>query len=114
VPTRTGHQRSSTGAGPSRREIGPPVDWTGLLAVRDGFVVIPDHIDPTNPRRVYDLDDRAERKYLYEVVLADGTSTDINQLIARTALLELWNDLYLSQAVRSAWADTITALRHPG
>jgi hypothetical protein len=113
VPTRTGHQPSSTDAGPSRREIGPPVDWTGLLAPTDCFVAIPDHIDPTNPRRVYDLDDRAERKYLYEVVLADGTSADINRLIARTVLLDLWDGLYLSQAVRSSWADTITALRHP-
>jgi hypothetical protein len=102
----------ATGTDLSRPQVGPPVDWTGLAALSDcTVVVIPDHIDATNPRRVYDLDDPAERKYLYEVVLADGTSADINRLIARPLLLELWDGLYLSQEVRSAWAETITGLR---
>jgi hypothetical protein len=111
VPTQTSDQPLATGTDLSRSEVGPPVDWTGLLAPTDWTVVIPDHIDATNPRRVYDLDDPAERKYVYEVVLADGTSADINRLIARAVLLELWDGLYLPQEVRSAWADTITGLR---
>jgi hypothetical protein len=111
VPTQTAHQSSSAGTDVRRSRVGPPVDWTGLLAPTDCAVVIPDHIDATNPRRIYDLDDPAERKYLYEVVLADGTGADINRLIARDVLLELWERLYLPQEVQAAWADTITALR---
>jgi hypothetical protein len=111
VPTQTAHEPSGAGTDLRRPGVGPPVDWTGLLAPTDCAVVIPDHIDATNPRRVYDLDDPAERKYLYEVVLADGTSADINRLVARSVLLELWDRLYLSQEVQAAWAGTITALR---
>ena len=77
--------------------------WTGSTAPTSGIVVVPDHVDPTNFRRVYDLDDPAERKYLYEVVLADGTAEDIERLIHHTHLTELWDRLYLPTAVRRTW-----------
>jgi hypothetical protein len=91
--------------------VGPPDGWTGSGAPTEGVVLIPDHIDPTNPRRIYDLAYRAECKYLYEVVLVDGTGIDINRFIARTILVELWDHLYLPRAVRKAWAPTIDPLR---
>jgi hypothetical protein len=95
----------------ARASSGPPEDWTGREAPVEGFVLIPDHIDPTNPRRVYDLAHRAERKYLYEVVLVDGTRTDINRLIAPTILVDLWDGLYLPSTVRSAWVTTIDTIK---
>ena len=94
--------------------VGPPDDWTGTDAPTEGVVLIAEHIDPTNPRRVYDLDSRAERKYLYEVVLVDGDGADINRLIARAFLVDLWDGLYLPQAVRAAWATTLDMLRSAG
>jgi hypothetical protein len=91
--------------------LGPPPDWDDATAVTGGAVVLPDHIDPTNPRRVYDLDDPAERKYVYEIVLTDGTGTDINRLIDPTLLAQLWDRLYLADDLRAAWAPTVVA--HP-
>jgi hypothetical protein len=112
VLTETGAQRSAVvPIDPSWPSVGAPDDWTGGEAPVEGVVLIPDHIDPTNPRRVYDLAHRAERKYLYEVVLVDGTGTDINRFIARTILVDLWDGLYLPRAVRSAWATTIDTFR---
>ena len=110
--TVTGAQAPSAGEiHPARLSAGPPDNWTGTSAPTEGVVLIPDHVDPTNPRRVYDLGHRAERKYLYEAVLVDGTGADINRFIARSILVDLWDDLYLPRAVRCAWAATIEPLR---
>ena len=112
VLTDTGAQQSAGApVDPSWTTVGVPDDWTGWEAPVEGVVLVPDHIDPTNPRRVYDLAHRAECKYLYEVVLVDGTGTDINRFIARTILVDLWDGLYLPWAVRTAWATTIDTLR---
>jgi len=89
------------------RGLGPPAGWTGSDARTSGWVVIPDHVDPTNPQRVYELDDPAERKYVYEIVLADGTDEDINRLIDHTLLAELWDRLYLPHPVRVAWRQAL-------
>jgi hypothetical protein len=96
--------------------VGPPADWTGAEAPTQGAVLVPDHIDPTNPRRVYELDDPAERKYLYEIVLTDGTPADVNRLIGRSILVELWARLYLPAGIRAAWATVldVTALVDTG
>ena len=64
---------------------------------------------PPTPVRVYDLDDPAERKYVYEIVLTDGTCVDINRLIDPTFLAELWDRLYLADDLRAAWAPTVVA-----
>jgi hypothetical protein len=90
---------------------GPPGDWTGMDARTDGAVVIPDYIDPTNPRRVYELDNDAECRYLYAIVLTDGTPADINRLIDRALLVGLWDRLYLPHGVRAAWAQTVSSCR---
>jgi hypothetical protein len=91
-------------------DLGPPVDWTGKDAPLDGVVLIPDYVDPTNPRRIYDLDCSVECRYLYEVVLVDGTAADINRLIAPTILIEVWDRLYLPLAVRAGWTPMVRAL----
>jgi hypothetical protein len=86
---------------------GPPAGWPAGPVPTEGAVVIGDHIDPTNPHRVYELDDPAQCKYLYEIVLADGTGDDINRLIDRRRLAELWHRLYLPASVRQAWSTAI-------
>jgi hypothetical protein len=106
-----GVQLVAEAADATRSVLGPPADWTGTDAPTDGAVLIPDHVDPTNPRRVYELEDRAECKYLYEIVLTDGTAADINRLIADTVLADLWDRLYLPHDVRVAWAPTIRSRR---
>jgi len=90
--------------------LGPPPDWTGTDARSGGWVIIPDHVDATNPCRIYELDDPAQRKYVYEIVLTDGTPADINQLIDHTLLAEMWDRLYLPHDIRVAWRHTLRAL----
>lgn len=107
--TVTGAQQSVVAVDISRPVLGPPADWTGMDAPTHGAVLIPDHIDPTNPRRVFELEDQAECKYLYAIVLADGTPADINRLIDRALLVSLWDRLYLPHGVRAAWAETVSA-----
>lgn len=100
------HHPGSPGRG-VRRALGPPPDWTGSAARTSGWVIIPDHVDPTNPQRVYEIDDADERKYLYEIVLADGNADDINRLIDGGTLAELWDRLYLPRHVRCAWRQAV-------
>jgi len=88
--------------------------WTGTTAPTSGLVAIPDHIDPTNFNRTYDLDDPAERKYLYEIVLTDGTPDDAEHLIHRSHLASLWDRLYLPRQVRSAWEAHPDVRQRPG
>jgi hypothetical protein len=111
VLTVTGAQQSIAGVDVSRPVLGPPADWTGMDAPTCGAVLIPDHIDPTNPRRVFELEDQAECKYLYAIVLADGTPADVNRLIDRVLLVGLWDRLYLPHGVRAAWAETVSSCR---
>jgi hypothetical protein len=89
----------------------PRLGWTGTRAPTRGLVVVPDHVDPTNFTRVYDLDDPAERKYVYEIVLADGTPEDIENLIHRSHLRDLWDRLYLPRAVRRSWQTIVSTAR---
>jgi hypothetical protein len=109
VLTVTGAQQPVAAVDVTRPVHGPPADWTGMDAPTCGAVLIPDHIDPTNPQRVFELEDQAECKYLYAIVLADGTPADINRLIDRALLVRLWDRLYLPHGVRAAWAETINA-----
>ena len=71
-------------------------------------MLIPDHVDPTNPRHVYELENRAECKYLYEIVLTDGSASDIDRIIDHALFVELWDRLYLPNDVRTAWALALT------
>jgi hypothetical protein len=111
VLTVTGTHQPVAALDVTRPVHGPPADWTGMDAPTSGAVLIPDHIDPTNPRRVFELEDQAECKYLYAIVLADGTPADINRLIDRVLLVRLWDRLYLPHGVRAAWTETVSSCR---
>ena len=78
-----------------RPTSGPPPDWTGTHARSSGWVVIPEHVDPTNPCRVYELDDPAQR---------------INGHIDRGLLADMWERLYRPDNVRAAWTQVIRAV----
>jgi hypothetical protein len=101
------------GVNAPRPALGPPAGWTGTAARSSGWVEIPDHVDPTNPCRVYELDDPAQRKYVYEIVLTDGTDADINGHIDRALLADMWERLYLPTTVRAAWTRVLRAGSDP-
>jgi hypothetical protein len=46
---------------------------------------------------------------VYEVVLREGTPDDISSTIDGALLVDLWDELVLPRAVRSAWDPVIRA-----
>ncbi len=71
-----------------------------------GVVELPRHLRWSAPA-VYDLDDRAHRRSVYEQVLCEGTVQDVTRYIRLSDLIELWDELYLPGNVRRAWAERL-------
>jgi transcriptional regulator with XRE-family HTH domain len=65
---------------------------------------LPLHLNWSEPGRVFDLRSRADRARVYEIVLQEGTPADIMAYVDGALLVDLWDDLVLPPAVRSAWA----------
>ena len=59
----------------------------------------------------FDLSSRTDRARLYEVVLQEGRPADILAHIDGALLVDLWDDLALPRAVRSAWTPVVHASR---
>ena len=54
---------------------------------------------------------RADRARVYEIVLQEGRPADILAYVDGALLVDLWDDLVLPRAVRSAWAPVIQPSR---
>lgn len=72
-------------------------------------VTLPLHLNWSEPGRTSDLSDRGRRARVYEVVLREGTPDDIRSIIDGALLVDLWDDLVLPRALRSAWDPVIRA-----
>jgi transcriptional regulator with XRE-family HTH domain len=83
----------------------PRLDVTRALAA----VELPVHLNWSAPGRVFDLRSRADRSRVYETVLQEGTPADILTYVDGALLVDLWGDLVLPRAVRSAWAPLVSA-----
>jgi hypothetical protein len=81
----------------------PRLDVDRALALID----LPSHLNWSAPGRVFDLRDRADRSRVYETVLPEGTPADILAYVDGALLVDLWEDLVLPRAVRSAWTPLI-------
>jgi transcriptional regulator with XRE-family HTH domain len=81
----------------------PRLDVARALAV----VELPSHLNWSAPGRVFDLRVRADRARVYEIVLQEGAPSDILDYVDGALLADLWDDLVLPRAVRSAWAPLI-------
>jgi DNA-binding XRE family transcriptional regulator len=82
----------------------PRLDVARALAV----VELPLHLNWSAPGRAFDLRSRADRARVYEVVLQEGRPSDILAYVDGALLVDLWNDLVLPRAVRSAWAPLVS------
>lgn len=90
-----------------------PPSYTGDVDITSSEICLPLRLDPVG--RTYDLDQTSQRRYVYELVLTDGTDDDITTYINRDVLLELWPVLHLPDAVRAAWRDWLIAtITSPG
>lgn len=72
-------------------------------------VRLPLHLNWSARERVFDLASRADRARVYEVVLQEGRPVDILTYVDGVLLVDLWDELVLPRAVRSAWAGVVRA-----
>jgi transcriptional regulator with XRE-family HTH domain len=72
---------------------------------------LPLHLNWSAPSREFDLGSRADRARVYEIVLREGRPADILAYVDGALLVDLWDELVLPRAVRSAWAPVIEASR---
>lgn len=76
-----------------------------------GGVELPHHIQWSEPKRAYNLSNRVDRGFVYELVLQEGTDQDVRYYIDLDELIKLWGDLYLPHRVRRAWAALVMEKR---
>jgi transcriptional regulator with XRE-family HTH domain len=82
----------------------PRLDVAHALAT----VRLPLHLNWSAPGRIFDLRSRDDRARVYEIVLQEGTPTDILAYVDGVLLIDLWQDLVLPRGVRSAWEPLIS------
>lgn len=93
------------------RPFALPADLDELADPKaEGVISLPLHID-WSQRRSYDLDDRADRRRLYEQVLREGTVEDLQRYIDVDHLVDLWDELYLPPEIKRAWSKLLAEER---
>jgi hypothetical protein len=96
------------------RDVELPRGLEELRGPTTGTVHLPLRIywSGPNPQDVeWDLANVADRRWLYEVVLREGTIDDQRELINGAELVGLWSTLYLPPHIRRAWQPLIDAAR---
>jgi transcriptional regulator with XRE-family HTH domain len=88
----------------------PRLDVARALAA----VELPLHLNWSAPGRIFNLRSHADRARAYEIVLQEGTPADILAYVDGALLVDLWEDLVLPRAVRSAWAPLISLSSQAG
>ena len=80
-------------------------------------VALPVDLNWSQPGRLFDLRDRADRARAYEIVLRQGEPEQITAMVDGVLLVDLWPELVLPRPVRRAWAaliETTTGESCPG
>ena len=72
-------------------------------------VRLPLNVNWSTPDRVFDLGSRADRARVYEAVLQEGRPADILAYVDGALLVDLWDELVLPRAIRSAWEPVVRA-----
>jgi transcriptional regulator with XRE-family HTH domain len=83
----------------------PQLDVRRALAL----VELPLHLNWSARGRIFDLRSRLDRARVYEIVLQEGSPADILAYVDGALLVDLWDDLVLPRAVRSAWLPLISS-----
>ncbi|GAA5047155.1 helix-turn-helix domain-containing protein [Nocardia callitridis] len=77
-------------------------------------IELPLHLNWSDRGRRYNLRDRRQRARVYEIVLREGTPSDILTYIDGVLLVDIWNELVLPHPVRAAWEQTVHEIGDPG
>jgi transcriptional regulator with XRE-family HTH domain len=82
------------------------------LPIHDAFaeVTLPLGLNWSRPGAVFRLSDRRQRARCYEIVLREGTPTDLLRYVDGALLIDLWPDLVLPRDVRAAWQPLIDSV----
>ncbi len=72
-------------------------------------VVLPLHLNWSEPRRTFRLADRAQRARAYEIVLREGGPDDLAAYVDGALLVDLWPEIVLPREIREAWTPVIAA-----
>jgi len=70
-------------------------------------IVLPLHVNWSEPGRVFNLADRRQRARVYELVLREGREDDVRAYVDGALLVDLWDELVLPREIRSAWAPVV-------
>ncbi|WP_310963895.1 helix-turn-helix transcriptional regulator [Nocardioides terrisoli] len=82
----------------------PRLPLTRALAT----VELPLHLNWSDRGRRYDLRERRQRARVYEIVLREGGPDDVLAYIDGALLVDLWDELVLPHAIRTAWHAVVT------
>lgn len=77
--------------------------WRLDTATAMATVTLPQHLHWSGPSRPLSLRDRRDRARVYERVLREGEPADLLTYLDGALLLDLWDDLVIPRAIRSAW-----------
>jgi transcriptional regulator with XRE-family HTH domain len=70
-------------------------------------VRLPLDLNWSQPGREFNLSDRQQRARVYEIVLREGTPSDITEYVDGALLADLWPDLVLPAPIRAEWQPLI-------
>lgn len=73
-------------------------------------VELPLHLNWSDRGRRYDLRDRRQRARVYEIVLREGGPQDVLTYLDGALLVDLWDELVIPRAIRSAWQQVVTGV----
>ena len=71
-------------------------------------VELPLHLNWSDRGRRYDMRDRRQRARVYEIVLREGRPADVLTFVDGALLADLWDELVLPRAIRTAWHAVVT------
>ncbi|MGH3412060.1 MAG: helix-turn-helix transcriptional regulator [Marmoricola sp.] len=70
-------------------------------------VELPLRLNWSDRGRRFDLRDRRQRARVYEIVLREGGPDDVASYLDGVLLVDLWDELVLPGAIRSAWQGVV-------
>ena len=94
------------------RSSQPPASWDAHTGPVVGVIELPLRLYWSDGQNRVDLADEADRRLLYQIVLAEGTAPDIRTYLHVPTLLAIWDTLWLPAPVHQAWDRWVAAQRH--
>ena len=94
------------------RSSQPPASWDAHTGPVIGVVELPLRLYWSDDKNRFDLADEADRRLLYQIVLAEGTGSDVRTYLHLPTLLAIWNTLWLPAPVHEAWDRWVAARRN--